>query len=102
MKNKEILKRFKIARERANLTAEELSLKLGKKEDYIKRIENEELILRMPTLIDILKICNMPLEQFFYESIEQYDEDKVYLDKLHGLPYSLKLDILENLKKSKE
>ena len=67
MKNKEILKRLKIARERANLTAKELSLKLGKKEDYIKRIENEELILRMPTLIDILKICNMPLEQFFYE-----------------------------------
>ena len=47
-----VLSNIKYYREKSNLTQEELSIKIGRKENLIERIENNETKLE-PTLITI-------------------------------------------------
>ena len=49
-------KLIKEARERQNLTQEQLALKVGKKRSYISRIEGEDGVnIKLKTLIDIVE-----------------------------------------------
>ena len=49
-------KLIKEARERQNLTQEQLALKVGKKRSYISRIEGEDGVnINLKTLIDIVE-----------------------------------------------
>jgi len=62
-----LLKNVKYYRERANLTPEELSKRIGKKEDYIKRFEDGKLS-KYPTLellSCISKELNIEIKKLF-------------------------------------
>ena len=55
--DKRLLKNVKYYREKANLTPEELSKRLGKKSDYIEKFEADELV-RHPSIRVILDIAD--------------------------------------------
>ncbi len=73
---KEILERESFLRTRANLSARELSLRIGKNENYINRLEyrkdSEPSIL---VFQDIAEACGSSLEEMFYYDITQYRLD---------------------------
>lgn len=61
---KNVLYNIKYYREKANITQEELSIKIGRKNNFIERLENGETKLE-PTLITIDQIAkklNIPTE----------------------------------------
>ena len=71
-----VLSNIKYYREKLNLTQEELSIKIGRKENLIKRIENNETKLE-PTLITIdliAKELNIPIE---YLVLERKDDNEI-------------------------
>ena len=64
-----VLNNIKYYREKANVTQEELSIKIGRKNDFIKRLEDGETRLE-PTLITIdliAKKLNIPTEYLVKE-----------------------------------
>lgn len=64
-----VLNNIKYYREKANVTQEELSIKIGRKNDFINRLEDGETRLE-PTLITIdliAKKLNIPTEYLVKE-----------------------------------
>lgn len=62
-----LLKNVKYYREKANLTPEELSKRLGQKSDYIERFE-ADMLKRCPTirvLLDIADELNINIKDLF-------------------------------------
>ena len=66
---KNVLYNIKYYREKANITQEELSIKIGRKNNFIEKLENGETKLE-PTLITIDQIAkklNIPTEYLVKE-----------------------------------
>ncbi len=79
----EIIKRISIIRTRANLSARELSLRIGKNESYINRLEYRKNFEPSITVIaDIAEACGSSFEEIFYYDINQYSTDKEIIDLL--------------------
>ncbi len=77
----EIIGRISTIRANANLSARELSLIIGKNPAYISQLENTASFEpSLSTLLDILVVCNVSVEEFFYHDIQQYKNDKKLLD----------------------
>lgn len=55
-KSTEIGKMLKEAREKKNLTQEDLALKINKKRSYISRVENNGASLNLKTLQEIVEV----------------------------------------------
>ncbi len=73
---KEIIERISQIRANANLSARELSLIIGKNPAYISQLENTESFEpSLSTLLDILVVCNVSVEEFFYHDMQQYKSD---------------------------
>jgi len=78
---KEIINRISFIRANANLSARELSLIIGKNPAYITQLETTSSFEpSLSTLLDILTVCNVSIEEFFYHDIQQYKNDKKLLD----------------------
>lgn len=77
---KDIIIRIKQAREKAHLSARELSLLIGKNGTYLTKLENSEFNITMQTIIDIVNACGITLEEFFYRNQLSYSKDKELLD----------------------
>lgn len=77
---KEIVNRIKQARDKAHLSARELSLAIDKNSSYITKLEAGEFNITMQTIIDIVNACGITLEEFFYRNQLEYSKDKELLD----------------------
>ena len=76
MSIKEIIERISLIRTKANLSARELSLIIGKNPAYISQLENTSRFEpSLSTLLDILLVCNVSVEEFFYHDMQQYQND---------------------------
>lgn len=76
MSIKEIIERISSIRTKANLSARELSLIIGKNPAYISQLENTSSFEpSLSTLLDILLVCNVSVEEFFYHDMQQYQND---------------------------
>ena len=82
MDKKDIIERIKQIRYNAGLSARELSLRIGKNEAYISRLESvkDSFEPSISTLIDIIEVCDSTPLEFFYENINDYKKDKTILD----------------------
>ncbi len=60
----EILTRLGFVRNSANLSARELSLRIGMSPQYIAQVERGRIVLTMEKLLQILEVCNFPIERF--------------------------------------
>lgn len=95
----DVLHRLVYVRNKANLSARELSLRMGKSSQYVSKLESGNIVLTVEKLIDILNICNFPIERFFYENIDAYENDKTLLNLIKSLPENKKKNIIEFIDK---
>ncbi len=98
MDKKEIRNRIGYVRNLANLSAREVSLRMGLSQQYVSKLENGRMPLKVDKLIDLLTVCNFPIEKFFYSSPNEYDVDKELLSLIKALPKAKKEHLIEFLK----
>lgn len=99
MRTRDIISRIGYVRNKANLSARELSQRIGKSPQYISQLENGRITLSVEKLISILEVCDYPIEKFFYDNPEDYDIDKELISMIKNLPSAKKSNLIELLKK---
>lgn len=97
----EIIHRVGYFRTRVNLSARETSLRLGYSEQFMKRIENKSVELKVSTLLDFLDIVDITPQDFFYLGTQFNKEDKNVLELYNNLSADGKQTILDLMKKLK-
>ncbi len=63
-----VISNIKYYREQAKMSQEDLSLRLGRKKDFIEKLEDKGMYKRLVTIVlldDIAKILNVPTARFF-------------------------------------
>ena len=94
----EIIRRISFVRNRAGLSARELSLRIGKNPSYISRLEyKKDFNPSIKTLKEILDACNVSFQEFFYYDISQYQNDKELFQLLGKINKNKKESILNLL-----
>ena len=97
MQIEDILARIGYVRNLAHLSARELSLRMGMCEQYIGRVESGKITLQMSKLLEILEICNFPVERFFSPNIMEYNTDTQLYNTILSLPADKKKHLLSFL-----
>ena len=62
-----VILNIKYYREQAKMSQEDLSLKLGRKKDFIEKLEDKGMYRRLLTIVlldDIARILNVPVARF--------------------------------------
>lgn len=73
----EIIERISAVRMKANLSARELSLRIGKNESYVNRLEyRKNFEPSISVISDIAEACGSSIEEMFYYDINQYSKDR--------------------------
>ncbi len=99
MEVKEILTRVGFVRNQANLSAREVSLRMGMSPQYVAQLESGRIVLTIEKLLQILEICDFSIERFFSPNIYNYNVDKELTSLIEALPLDKKKNIIEFLKK---
>jgi len=99
MEIKEILSRIGYVRNKANLSAREVSLRMGMSAQYVAQLESGRIVLTVEKLLQILKICEFPIESFFNNNIDDYNVDNELKLLIESLPLDKKKNIIEFIKK---
>ncbi len=99
MNIKDILLRIGYARNKARLSARELSLKMGMSSQYVAKIESGNITLSVEKLLEILKICQFSEEKFFSENPYEYDSQQELFNLINNLSNEKKRHLIEFLKK---
>lgn len=97
----EIINRLGYFRTKSNLSLRETSLRLGYSEQFMKRIENKSVELKVRTLLDFCDIVNISPLDLFYLGREYNEEDKYVLDMFGNLSKESRQIILDLMKKLK-
>ena len=98
MEIKEVLSRIGYVRNKANLSAREVSLRMGMSPQYVAQLESGRIVLTVEKLLQILEICEFPIERFFSANIENYSVDNELKTLIEKLPADKKKNIIEFLK----
>ena len=98
MDMKEILYRIGYVRNFANLSARELSFRIGMSAQYIAQVENGRIVLTVEKLLKILEVCHFPLERFFAANIQDWHVDIELQNLMSKLPLAKKQGILALIK----
>ncbi len=86
MTTDDIINRIGELRTREGLSARELSLRIGKNEAYINRLEyRRNFQPSIEVIKDIAEACNSSLEEFFYYKISEYKNDTMLIEKFKAL-----------------
>mgnify|MGYP002516753216 FL=1 len=96
---KEILTRVGYVRNKANLSARELSQRMGMSPQYVAQLESGRIVLTVEKLLQILEICEFPIERFFSSDIADYKIDNELKTLIEALPTDKKKNIIEFIKK---
>ena len=94
----DIVNRIWFFRNKANISARDLSLKLGKHEAYISKLESKDFNLPTNVLLDIFDILEIEPEMFFAENYDTYKEDRELNDLILNLPHRKRELLKEYLK----
>lgn len=99
MEIKEILTRIGYVRNKANLSAREVSQRMGMSPQYVAQLESGRIVLTVEKLLQILEICEFPIERFFSSDIADYKIDNELKTLIEALPTDKKKNIIEFIKK---
>ncbi len=99
MEIKEVLSRIGYVRNKANLSAREVSLRMGMSPQYVAQLESGRIVLTVEKLLHILEICDFPIERFFSSNIVDYNIDNELKLLIEALPTDKKKNIIEFIKK---
>ena len=98
MEIKEILSRIGYVRNSANLSAREVSLRIGMSPQYVAQLESGRIVLTVEKLLQILEVCNFPIDRFFSFNIVDYNVDNELKTLIESLPTDKKKNIIEFIK----
>ena len=96
---KDILTRIGYVRNKAGLSAREVSARMGMSPQYVAQLESGRIVLTVEKLLQILEICEFPIERFFSPDIEDYCVNVELKELIEGLPTDKKNHIIEFIKK---
>lgn len=96
-----LVQRIGYFRNRINLSARELSLRIGKSSTYINQIECKHFKVSLPVLFDIIEKLEISCAEFFADDYANYKQDKEILDLLKGLPAERKNSFIDLMKNTK-
>ncbi|MBR2933880.1 MAG: helix-turn-helix transcriptional regulator [Clostridia bacterium] len=99
MEIKEILSRIGYVRNKANLSAREVSLRMGMSAQYVAQLESGRIVLTVEKLLQILEICDFSVERFFSPNIVDYNVDNELKSLIEALPTDKKISLIEFIKK---
>ena len=99
MEIKDVLSRIGYVRNLANLSAREVSLRMGMSPQYVAQLESGRIVLTVEKLLKILEICEFPIERFFSSDILDYNLDNELKLLIESLPSDKKKNIIEFIKK---
>ena len=99
MEVKEVLTRIGYVRNTKNLSAREVSLRIGMSPQYVAQLESGRIVLTVEKLLQILEVCEFPVERFFSSNIADYNVDEELKSLIEGLPTNKKKNIIEFIKK---
>ena len=99
MEIKEILARIGYVRNQANLSAREVSLRMGMSPQYVAQVESGRIVLTVEKLLQILEICQFHMERFFSSNIVDYQIDNQLKSLIETLPTDKKQHMVALLKK---
>ena len=97
MEVKEILSRIGYVRNKAGLSAREVSLRIGMSPQYVAQVESGRIVLTIEKLLQILEICNFSLERFFSVELEDYELNKELTSLIKSLSTDKKKLLIEFL-----
>lgn len=87
MDKNEIIYRIGYFRTKAELSQKALSIDIDMNIGYINRLESKKDFLpSLEVLLKIIEACNITVEEFFYQDIPNYKEEKIILNKIKELP----------------
>lgn len=95
----DVISRIGYFKNRANLSARETSFRLDKSELYVTRIENGQIALKVSTLLNLIDIFNISVQDFFYLGKDYNEEDKNILELFGRLTCENKQFSIDFLKK---
>lgn len=105
MKNKityeSILNRMGFFMNKRNISARATSLQLGYSEQFMKRIFNKSVELKVKTLLDFCEIVDITPQDFFYLGEHYNKDDKNVLELYSNLSNDSKQTIIDLMKKLK-
>ena len=92
---KEIVERINYFRNLQNLSARELSLRIGKHSGYINKLESKDFNLPVEVLLQIIDELNISVDDFFGLGNKYNKETKQLIDKFNKLNNNNKQTILD-------
>ena len=95
---KEILNRIGYVRNTAKLSAREVSARLGMSPQYVAQLESGRIVLTVEKLLQILQICDFPVERFFSVYINDYETNNELKELIEKLPTEKKKNIINFIK----
>ncbi len=78
----DLIQRIGYFRNQKELSARELSLRIGKSDTYINQIESRNFNVSLPVLLDIIEALEISCAEFFSDNYTNYKQDKEILDIL--------------------
>lgn len=97
----EVINRMYYFMDKANLSARATSFTLDKSEQFMKRILNKSVELKVSTLLEFCDIMNITIQEFFYLGKTYNENDKNLLDMFSRLSNENKEAIVYLMKKLK-
>ena len=97
----ELVQRIGYFRNKINLSARELSLRIGKSETYINQVECRNFTVSLPVLFEIIEALEITCAEFYSDNYVAYKQDKEILDTLNALPAERKNSFLDLMKNTK-
>lgn len=95
----DIIQRIGYFRNKANLSARELSLRIGKHEGYINKLESKDFNLPTSVLLEIIECLNITPEEFFAENYATYKINIELYNLIRNLPESKRTSLIEFIKR---
>lgn len=97
----EVLNRMGFFMNRANLSARATSLKLGYTEQFMKRIFNKSVELKVSTLLDFMDLVDITPQDFFYLGTSYNKNDKNLIEMFNNLSNESKEVVFSLIKQLK-
>ncbi|MCM1306904.1 MAG: helix-turn-helix transcriptional regulator [Bacteroides sp.] len=101
MNTDDLVQRISYFRNKKNLSARELSLRIGKSDTYINQIEGRNFTISLPVLFDIIDALELSCEEFFADNYANYHQDKEILNLLKNLSADRKNSFIDLMKNTK-
>ena len=94
-----LIDRLGYLRNRANLSARELSQRIDKSIAYMAKFDNGDFSIPTEVLLDAIETCESTPEEFFWEDIAKYREQKELITSFEKLSDESK-ETIKNLMKN--